>query len=419
MLTLLQTGTYSSWNKGDAAMQLSLRDLVRGRWPASRVTISAPFPEHDADLYGAEAVVGSGRRSAPRILSQLATVVAWRLLRGRQPDRAAAVLASDEELAAMAEADVVVDLSGDMLTDDYGPHVALSHYHPIILALALERPVFVCAQSIGPFRQTGPLARLLLERCAAITVRDSLSLDNLADIGLRRPEPRVSADLAFLLQPVPDDRVRQLWRQEGRDPDAPPPLGVSVSSIVQQRHDDDVAAGKPEFVDMVAGVLDDVATRWDVPVALFAHVTGPTPDKDDRLLSRAVADRMTVDTTVVEADLRPDEIKGLIGTCRAFVGARMHANIAALSTGVPVVALSYSHKTPGIMATWGLEDRVVDAADVDGPLLTKALDDLLGSADEVRATLTARRPDVLAASRSNLDEITRIVAPDTQVSVSR
>ncbi|MBY5162912.1 polysaccharide pyruvyl transferase family protein [Salsipaludibacter albus] len=410
MLKLLQTGTYSSWNKGDAAMQLSLRQLVRHRWPDSRVTISAPFPDHDVALYGDDAVVSSGRRSATRILAQFARVAAWRVMRDRDPERAEAILAADEELAAMAEADVVVDLSGDMLTDDYGPHVALSHYHPLILAHALERPVYVCAQSIGPFRQTGPLARFLLQRCAAITVRDALSLDNLADIDLQTPTPRQSADLAFLLEPVDDDRVRELWQRAGRDPDGPAPLGVSVSGIVQQRHDGARDADQPAFAETMAAALDEVAARWDVPVVFVSHVTGPTEDKDDRVISREVASHMSAEVTVVTDDLRPDEVKGLIGTCRAFIGARMHANIAALSTGVPIVALSYSHKTPGIMATWGLEDRVIDAAHVDGPTLTKALDALLGSEDEVRATMAARRDDVLAGSRSNLDEIDAILA---------
>lgn len=188
MLKVLQTGTYSSWNKGDAAMQLSLRQLVLSRWPDSSVTVSAPFPDHDASLYGADALVASGRRSPGRILAQVGRVVAWRLMRHSRPRAAAAILAADEELNAMIDADVVVDLSGDMLTDDYGPHVALSHYHPLLLSHALGRPVFVCAQSVGPFRQTGRLARWLLERCAAITVRDALSLDNLDEIGLQGPQ---------------------------------------------------------------------------------------------------------------------------------------------------------------------------------------------------------------------------------------
>lgn len=409
MLRLLQTGTYSSWNKGDAAMQLSLRQLVRRRWPDSCVRISTPFADHDASLYGADAVVASGRRSAIRIATQFARVAAWRAVRNRNPRAAAAILASDDELSAMLEADVVVDLSGDMLTDDYGPHVALSHYHPLMLAHALERPVFVCAQSIGPFRQTGMLARWLLERAAAITVRDALSLGNLDDIGLQRPQPRLSSDLAFLLEPAGEDRVRQLWQQAGRDPDGPAPLGVSVSSIVQQRHDGTLDPAQPDFATLMAGVMSDVSDRWDVPIVFVSHVTGPTTDKDDRVLSRDVASRMSGDVTVIEADLRPDEVKGLIATCRAFVGARMHANIAALSTGVPVLALSYSHKTPGIMATWGLQDRVVDSEILDRRVLAEAVDALLRDEHDVRSTLAARRDEVLVGSLSNADDIASIL----------
>ena len=37
-------------------------------------------------------------------------------------------LIPDEELQQILKSDLVVDLSGDMLTQDYGPHVAYSHF---------------------------------------------------------------------------------------------------------------------------------------------------------------------------------------------------------------------------------------------------------------------------------------------------
>ena len=38
----------------------------------------------------------------------------------------------------------------------------------------------------------------------------------------------------------------------------------------------------------------------------------------------------------------------------------MHSNIAALSSGVPVVALAYSHKTAGIMHEFDLDEFVLE-----------------------------------------------------------
>ena len=46
-------------------------------------------------------------------------------------------LPTTEELRLLASADRVIDLSGDMLTEDYGPHVTVSHFYPLLMALAL------------------------------------------------------------------------------------------------------------------------------------------------------------------------------------------------------------------------------------------------------------------------------------------
>jgi polysaccharide pyruvyl transferase WcaK-like protein len=89
------------------------------------------------------------------------------------------LLVNNPELTAIRDTDLVVDLSGDMLTEDYGPHVAYSHFLPILTALAMGRPVMLCAQSIGPFKLTRGLARFILNRVSLITVREAISFNYL------------------------------------------------------------------------------------------------------------------------------------------------------------------------------------------------------------------------------------------------
>ena len=55
------------------------------------------------------------------------------------------------------------------------------------------------------------------------------------------------------------------------------------------------------------------------------------------------------------------DAKGIISRCDFFVGTRMHACIAALSSEVPVCAIAYSKKTSEVFATVGLAHAVFDA----------------------------------------------------------
>ncbi|NIN03283.1 MAG: polysaccharide pyruvyl transferase, partial [Hydrotalea flava] len=54
------------------------------------------------------------------------------------------------------------------------------------------------------------------------------------------------------------------------------------------------------------------------------------------------------------------ELKGIIGRCDLFIGARMHSNIASISMHVPTVALAWSHKYHGIMKMVEQEKYVCD-----------------------------------------------------------
>jgi len=56
----------------------------------------------------------------------------------------------------------------------------------------------------------------------------------------------------------------------------------------------------------------------------------------------------------------PMEIKSIISRTDWFCGTRMHATIAALSSGVPTAALAYSDKTLGVFETCKQGEHVAD-----------------------------------------------------------
>lgn len=349
---VILTGTYSAQNKGDAAMELSTAAAIQHHFDgALDVVIAAPFAESDRSFYAPLEVIDCDRRRLASATLGLTQTLASRRSLAPEPANAAPTKA----------ADLIVDLSGDMLTEDYGPHVAYSHFIPLLRAKALGTPYFICAQSIGPFKATRPLARYILNNAAAITVRDEISFNYLHEIGVHPRLIKQTADMAFLLQRFDAETSKEL------DPGAHldgPALGVSVSQLVAGRHDKKV--GKPgAFVEMMAEALSLTAQEFGCRILFTPHVTGPSKAKDDRLISRLVADALDPSVTahVIEQDLRPEAIKGVIARCDVFIGARMHANIAALSSHVPTVALAYSHKTPGIMRACGVEEFAINAGE--------------------------------------------------------
>lgn len=408
-LRFVLTGTFSSHNKGDAAMELCAAQELADAFEGCHVTIASPFPEIDGPFYRSIDVVRSRRRSLVRGTLNVGRAWAWRALRERTGVDVKLLLGRDAEARRMAEADLVIDLSGDMLTEDYGPHVAYSHFLPLLLAKALGCKVFVCAQSIGPFSATKPLARWVLDRADAVTIRDELTRHRLEEVGLVR-EPPLTADLAFLLHPSSSERADEILAAEGV-PKSARLCGASVSQLCE-KHYDKSHGSEQSFTRLFAHCLDSYVDEHDVDIVFVSHVTGPRAEHDDRIISDVVRAQMRhkARAHVLGGDYRPDELKAVISRCEVFVGCRMHANIAALSTGVPTIAIAYSHKAPGIMETFEQGRFALPIAELSEGMLDRALRDVAADEQQIRETLRIRIDEVKRESNRNFEIISDLVS---------
>jgi colanic acid/amylovoran biosynthesis protein len=57
---------------------------------------------------------------------------------------------------------------------------------------------------------------------------------------------------------------------------------------------------------------------------------------------------------MIKKDLKAPQLKYIISKMNFFVGTRMHANFAAIYTGVPLFGLAYSYKFQGAFEANGV-----------------------------------------------------------------
>lgn len=330
-------------------MEISTAKALKSTLKDVEVTVSTPFPEIDKNFYKPFNTVKCSRRRLIWASFQLLRAYIWGIF-SKYFKYNLKFLIPEMEIQAYVKSDFVVDLSGDMLTEDYGPHVAYSHYIPILIALFLHKPVFLCAQSIGPFKFTKFIAKYILDNADLVTVRDEISLRYLREIGIKNDSLFITADMAFLLKPASPERINYILRKEEITLGETDVLGVSLSQLVESKYKRlNPVSNDIDFADLFSNILDKICSELNLQVLFIPHVTGPTAQKDDRIINREVQQRMQQKAYVLENDYGPEELKGIISRCTVMLGARMHANIGALSSMVPVCAISYSHKTRGIM----------------------------------------------------------------------
>ena len=107
----------------------------------------------------------------------------------------------------------------------------------------------------------------------------------------------------------------------------------------------------------------------------------------------------------------------MIARCYVFMGARMHANIAALSTAVPVVALEYSHKTPGILRLFEQEEASCDMASFTADQAFTKLEANWRRRKQISATLIRCQLEILSRAQNNINAIQTVL--DQAVSTTR
>lgn len=317
-------------------------------------------------------------------------------------------------VARIGAADAVLDVSGgDSFSDIYGPHRFRTVAWPKRLAVLRRRPLVFLPQTYGPFKDAAIRAEAaeLVRRSAMAWARDPDSFANLRELAGADFDParhREGVDVAFALAPRPPDEpgLTQLLTWWSAQPG--PVVGVNVSGLMFQQAGEQFGL-KANGWAVVLRLCQRLLAEEGVRIMLVPHVRGGSgTDSDDAATERlrgelaaTYGDRVAV----VPSGLDPHQAKWVIARTDWFVGMRMHATIAALSTGVPVANIAYSLKSRGVFATVGQEEHVADARGLSDIELFDVLWRSWEGRDKARAELTVRAPAAAARAGAQMDEI--------------
>lgn len=198
-----------------------------------------------------------------------------------------------------------------------------------------------------------------LKAYSLITVRESISEATLHKHGIidnvkRFPDP------AFKLKQEKCDIFE--WNKIGKI------VGINLSTHVVKSQ---------KLYNTFKRFIKYLADETEYSVVLIPHVFWD--DENDLALLKRIYTELNDNTKLylVDKEYNCSQLKYIISHCDLYIGARTHSVIAAYSTGVPALALSYSIKSKGIARDiLGTEE---------GALLEMSED---GTYEEIRDTFT-------------------------------
>lgn len=397
-------GAFTYQNKGDELLVLSLVRSLRARWSSADIRLASLFPEIDRERYGVP--VGPEPLRRLRDLGEAKTAVvavaaswlfvATSLLWTRVPAIGRLLPESWRSVLREArEADFAVAVPGGyMMAQGREDFWWLSHFCAMWACVASRTPVILSPCSIGPFApRYRRLARLLLRRVDLIVLREQRSLRFVLDLGVDPRRVQTATDMAFALEPEK--------ASSGVGTEAPR-IGMAVRrwGFPGQREPSRLWE---RYVRAMARAAEWAVTELGAKVVLIAQAVGT--GGDDAEVSRAVlgASRQPQRMQVIDEDLDLQALWAVYGELDLLIGTRMHANLLALTCGVPVVAVAYEAKTWGIMEDLGLERHVIDISDVSPKSLVELAAETWAAREAIRAQIRRRLPHMRRRATAWLD----------------
>ena len=248
---------------------------------------------------------------------------------------------------------------GSLIQDQTSSRSLWYYLWSIRLAKLAGNRVLMYGCGIGPVNGTRnrKMAARIINRCVdAVTLREDMSLAELRAMGVVKPDIRITADPALLLQPGEPGAVESFLQSQGLSPD-----GAYALYVLRPW------PGFEERKKSFAAAAEAVRAQYGLTPVFFAL----EPDRDTQPC-REVAELLSGGSFFISAPQDERLIIGMMRKMRVVVSMRLHTLIFASSVGAPLVAVSYDPKVTGFMRYIG-QKHCIAFEDVTQERLTELI----------------------------------------------
>jgi polysaccharide pyruvyl transferase WcaK-like protein len=390
------------FNRGCEAIIRTTVGLLGSGFRHPQITLASGDPDNDKRLpleQRIKIVSSAPLRGIWTPLSPAWILRQVRKLHSSEKSRETALLPM---IGLIKRSDIVLSVGGDNFTPEYGFPEYWFTLHDLVRKHG--KKLVVWSASIGPFPKDDHLPYIVRSFKAAdlITARDSATVGYLKEIGITRNVRKV-ADTAFLLpaQKVYDHFVLPDTRKDT--------VGINLSPLPGYLKDRSIDM---DAVDEMARFIERMTRTTGFTVLLIPHVTENYRMNNDHTYMKLIRDRFNDPGRIdlLLPNYNAMQTKYIISRCRFFIGARMHATIAALSSGVPTISISYSAKSRAINEDiFGHHEYMLPSTGLTAQRLSAVFDRVVSDEAGIRATLAAKIPGIQEEARLNLAYMKQII----------
>ena len=263
-------------------------------------------------------------------------------------------------LVPRGHCDAMLDISGYAFGDGFS-HLKAKYAADRSRSYARRgRPVVYLPQMFGPFKK--PAVRDAFRRCCEdatlIYARERPSYEAVRELIGDDPRLRIAPDLT-IFSPKPAGLAFE--RPESR-----------YACIVPNERMQD--QGRAEWGDTYLGRLEEAAVAMhanNVRPVLVVHSGDRGDERMAQELHATIEQRLGAGTIGRFTHPDPFVLKAFIGGARFLIGSRFHSIVAALSSGVPGLALGWAHKYEALVGDFSVPELQHRGSDAPADLATQ------------------------------------------------
>lgn len=239
----------------------------------------------------------------------------------------------------LKKCDFIFDFTeGDSFSDIYGIKRMITNSNLKLICINRNIPLILGPQTYGPFNKKISIiiAKKILKKAYGVFARDDLSANYVKEVSGRDIESLI--DVAFVLPYIKEKSKSEKIK-----------LGINISGLLWNNgytgnNEFNLKVDYKQYCKLLLEKLDE---KYEVH--LIPHVICEDYDNIENDVKACNEMQKEYNNCKVAPKFEtPMEAKSYISNMDIFIGARMHSDIAAYSSGVAVIPFSYSRKFEGL-----------------------------------------------------------------------
>ncbi len=296
MVKFLVTGYYGFLNSGDDAILLSMCEDIESLNVETKTTILSNSPVSTEEEYPANAVY---RFNLYYVIREI------------------------------LKCDILLMGGGSLLQDKTSTRSLLYYLSILVLAKVFGKKTMIYANGIGPISKptNRKITKTILNHVNLITIRETLSLQELYDMGVENKNIKLTADPVFNLN-IKESNVDDIIKENDID------MSKDFVTILFRTW-----KAKEDYIEKMARICDHIVANKNMNVVFI-----PMKYPADIVVAEKISEQMSQKSYVIKSKLNVYQIIKLISMSKISLSMRLHALLYSALKNIPMIGFTYDPK---------------------------------------------------------------------------